>query len=165
MEHQKADNVSDEKADWYKRIPTKESAMNEQKKKALIIGCGIAGPAVALFLKRAGFEAEIFEARTTPEGFALSLSSNGVEVLKMLGLDRAVMAEGSAVTHGMMWNGKGKLLGKVPLAGEGQQSVFIKRVPLGLILADEAERQGIKIERGKRLESLEVTDMGSVVAT
>src|SRR5437867_12726995 len=84
MEHQKADNVSDEKADWYKRIPTKESAMNEQKKKALIIGCGIAGPAVALFLKRAGFEAEIFEARKTPEGFALSLSSNGVEVLKML---------------------------------------------------------------------------------
>lgn len=37
--------------------------MNEQKKKALIIGCGIAGSAVALFLKRAGFEAEIYEAR------------------------------------------------------------------------------------------------------
>src|SRR2546425_5766081 len=139
--------------------------MNKQKKKALIIGCGVAGPAVALFLKRAGFEAEIFEARKMPEGFALSLSSNGVEVLKMLGLDGPVMAEGSPVTRGMMWNGKGKRLGEVPLAGEGQQSVFIKRVPLGLILADEAERQGIKIERGKRLESLEVTDMGSVVAT
>src|SRR2546429_9396243 len=105
--------------------------MNEQKKKALIIGCGIAGPAVALFLKRAGFEAEIYEARTTPEGFALSLSSNGVEGLKMLGLDRAVMADGPAVTHGVMGNGKGQLLGDVPLAGERQQSVLLKRVRLG----------------------------------
>jgi 2-polyprenyl-6-methoxyphenol hydroxylase-like FAD-dependent oxidoreductase len=148
-----------------KRIPTKEIAMNEQKKKALILGCGIAGPAVALFLKRAGFEAEIFEARKTPEGFALSLSSNGVEVLKMLGLDGPVMAEGSPVTRGMMWNGKGKRLGEVTLAGEGRKSVFIKRVPLGMILAEEAERQGINIERGKKLESIEVTSTGGVVAT
>src|SRR5437667_5647537 len=103
--------------------------MNEQKRKALIIGAGIAGPAVALFLKRAGFEAEIYEARKAPEGYALSLSSNGVGVLKMLGLDSSVMAQGSAVTTGMMWNGKGKRLGVVPLAGAGQQSVFIKRVP------------------------------------
>src|SRR6266516_2178204 len=139
--------------------------MNEQKKKALIIGCGIAGPAVALFLKRAGFEAEIFEARKTPEGFALSLSSNKIEVLKMLGLDKPVMTEGSPVTKGMMWNGKGKRLGEVTLAGEGRKSVFIKRVPLGMILAEEAERQGIKNERGKKLENIETTNTGNVVAT
>ena len=139
--------------------------MYKQKRKALIIGAGIAGPATALFLKRAGIEAEIFEARETPEGYALSLSSNGVGVLKMLRLDRAVMAEGSAVTTGMMWNGRGKRLGMVPLAGEGQHSVFIKRVPLGLILTQEAERQGINIERGKRLQNIETTNSGGVVAT
>jgi len=148
-----------------KKIATKEIMMNEQKRKALIIGCGIAGPAVAMFLKRAGIDAEIYEARTTPEGYALSLSSNGVEVLKMLGLDGPVMAEGSAVTRGMMWNGKGKRLGEVPLAGAGEKSVFIKRIPLGRILAEEAERQGIKIERGKKLEGIEVTNTGGVVAT
>src|SRR6266581_221357 len=98
--------------------------MQKYTKKALIIGCGIAGPAVALFLKRAGFEAEIYEARTRPEGYSLSLSSNGVGVLKMLALDGPVMAEGSAVTKGIMWNGKGKRLGGVPLSGEGQKSVF-----------------------------------------
>ncbi len=139
--------------------------MNEQKRKALIIGCGIAGPAVAMFLKRAGIDAEIYEARKTPEGYALSLSSNGVEVLKMLGLDGPVIAEGSAVTRGMMWNAKGKRLGEVPLAGAGEKSVFIKRIPLGMILAEEAERQGIKIERGKKLEGIEVTNTGGVVAT
>jgi 2-polyprenyl-6-methoxyphenol hydroxylase-like FAD-dependent oxidoreductase len=47
--------------------------MNEQKRKALIIGCGIAGPTLALFLQRVGIEAEIYEAREMPEGFSLSL--------------------------------------------------------------------------------------------
>ncbi len=103
--------------------------MNRGKRKALIIGAGIAGPAAALFLKRAGIEAEIYEARATPSGVALSLSSNGVAVLKLLALDGAVMAQGSPVATGMLWNGKGKPLGVAPLAGEGQKSVFIKRVP------------------------------------
>lgn len=141
--------------------------MNEHKRKALIIGCGLAGPAVALFLKRAGIDVEIYEARTAPEGYALSLSSNGVGVLKRLALDEAVMAEGSAVTSGRMWNGKGKRLGSVPLAGAGagQKSVFIKRVPLGMILSEEAERQGIKIAWGKKLQSLETPATGGVIAT
>ncbi len=139
--------------------------MQNQQKKALIIGCGIAGPALALFLKRAGIEAEIYEARTTPEGYALSLSSNGVAVLQELGLDRAAFAEGSAVTEWLMWNGRGKHLGGGVLAGGGLKSVFIKRVPLGMIISDEAERQGIKIARGKKLHNIEVTSQGGVVAT
>jgi 2-polyprenyl-6-methoxyphenol hydroxylase-like FAD-dependent oxidoreductase len=139
--------------------------VDRQKRKALIIGCGIAGPAVALFLKRVGIEAEIYETRTTSEGYSLSLSSNGVAVLKMLSLDDAAFTEGSAVTKWMVWNGKGKCLGEGVLAGPGAKSIFIKRVPLGAILSDEAERQGIKIERGKRLQNIELTNADSVVAT
>jgi 2-polyprenyl-6-methoxyphenol hydroxylase-like FAD-dependent oxidoreductase len=77
----------------------KEYTVHKQTKKALIIGCGIAGPALALFLRRAGIEAEIYEARTTPEGFALSLSCNGIAVLAELGLARAAFALGSPVTE------------------------------------------------------------------
>lgn len=139
--------------------------MNEQQQKALIIGCGIAGPAVALFLKRAGIDAEIYEARTTPEGYSLALSSNGVRVLKRLGLDGAVMAAGSSVTNWTMWNGNGKRLGGGPLAAAGEKSVFVKRVPLGMILSQEAERQGIKIAWGKKLQSLETPAQGGVIAT
>lgn len=134
-------------------------------KKALIIGSGIAGPALALFLKRAGIDAEIYEARETPEGYALSLSCNGVAVLAELGLDRAAFAEGSAVTTWQMQNGRGKHLGGGVLASGDFKSVFIKRVPLGMILSDEAERQGIKIVRGKRLQDIEVTSQGGVIAT
>jgi 2-polyprenyl-6-methoxyphenol hydroxylase-like FAD-dependent oxidoreductase len=139
--------------------------MNKQAKKALIIGCGIAGPALALFLKRAGIEAEIYEAREMPEGYALSLSCNGLAVLQELGLDRATLAQGSTVTRGIMANGKGKRLGEMEMASGALKSVFIKRVPLGAIISDEAERQGIKIMRGKKLQNIEVTNEGGVIAT
>ena len=139
--------------------------MQKYTKKALIIGCGVAGPAVALFLKRAGIEAEIYEARTTPEGYILALASNGIAVLKMLSLDGAAFAEGSPISHSIMWNGKGRRLAEMPLAGEGEKGVFIKRVPLGLMLSEEAERQGIKILLGKKLQSIETANEGGVVAT
>jgi 2-polyprenyl-6-methoxyphenol hydroxylase-like FAD-dependent oxidoreductase len=119
---------------------------------------------LALFLKRAGIEAEIYEARSESEGYSLSLSCNGVAVLKELGLDQEVFAQGSPVSKWEMFNGKGKSLGGGVLAWGGQKSVFIKRVPLGAIIADEAERQGIKIFRGKKLYDIEVIGKGEVIA-
>lgn len=134
-------------------------------KKALIIGGGIAGSALALFLKRADIEAEIYEARETLEGYSLSLSCNGVAVLQELGLDQAAFAQGSAVTQWQMANGKGKHLGGGILASGDLKSVFIKRIPLGKILSDEVERQGIKIMTGKKLQNCEVLPTGNVLAT
>ncbi len=139
--------------------------MQNRSKKALIIGAGIGGTALALFLKRAGIEAEIYEAREKPEGYSLTLASNGLSVLQELGLDSAAMTEGSAVSNSITLTGKGKVLGKISMAGGGLKSVFIKRVPLGMIISDEAERQGITITRGKRLQNIEVTGQGGVVAT
>ena len=134
------------------------------RRKVIIIGCGIAGPALALFLKRAGIEAEIYEARETVEGYALSLSCNGVAVLKMLSLNSAAFAEGSAVSKWVMSNGKGRHLGGGPFTAGGLKSVFIKRAPLGRILSDEAEQQGIRIQWGKKLKHIEVTSAGVVTA-
>src|ERR1700730_644514 len=51
------------------------------------------------------------------------------------------------------------------LAAGELKSVFIKRAPLSLLISDEAERQGIKIVRGKKLQNIEVTSQGSVTAT
>lgn len=68
--------------------------MNRSRKKALIIGCGVAGPVVALFLQRAGIEAEIYEARaesTDYGGSFLNMACNGLGVLKALGLDEQVI--------------------------------------------------------------------------
>ena len=52
-------------------------------KKVIIIGCGIAGPVLALALHRAGMDSEIFEARNSLEddlGLFHYLSPSGMNV-------------------------------------------------------------------------------------
>lgn len=56
-----------------------------KNKKAIIIGCGIAGPALAIMLKRIGVESEIYEAVDSLSDFGiLSLTSNALHILKTL---------------------------------------------------------------------------------
>ncbi len=64
--------------------------MDRPARKVLIIGCGIAGPVLALFLQRAGIEAEIYEAKAASSDYGgsfLNMACNGLNVLKSLGLD------------------------------------------------------------------------------
>ena len=64
-------------------------------KKAIIIGCGIAGPALAL--NRAGIDSEIYEAHKRPPNFGLlSLTSNGINILKMLDVYKNINGNDSA---------------------------------------------------------------------
>nr|BBH86462.1 FAD-dependent oxidoreductase [Thermosporothrix sp. COM3] len=145
--------------------------MRRQRRKALIIGGGIAGPAVALLLQRAGIEAEIYEARTAPNdnaGSFLNTACNGLEVLKTLGLAEPVSREGSPIPRMIMWSGKGKQLGEVlngARAEVGAPSVAIKRGVLNRILREGATRQGVAISFGKVLRDIKVTDQQEVVAT
>jgi 2-polyprenyl-6-methoxyphenol hydroxylase-like FAD-dependent oxidoreductase len=82
--------------------------MNRPARKALIIGCGIAGPVVALFLQRAGIEAEIYEARaesTDYGGSFLNMACNGLGVLKTLELDEQVSSQRSPIPRMVIWSG------------------------------------------------------------
>jgi len=144
--------------------------MNQSRKKALIIGCGVAGPTVALFLQRAGIEAEIYEARaesTEYGGLFLNTACNGLGVLKTLGLDEQVSRQGSPIPRMVIWSGKGKRLGEVrngARAEVGAPSINLLRSRLHQMLREEAERQGIQITFGKKLVGLS-TDAQGVVAT
>ena len=144
--------------------------MNKAASKALIIGCGVAGPAVALFLQRAGIEAEIYEARASSTdygGLFLNTACNGLGVLKTLGLDEQVSRQGSPIPRMMIWSGNGKPLGEVrngARAEVGAPSINILRSRLHQVLREEAERQGIKIAFGKKMASLSTGAQG-VVAT
>src|SRR4051812_29296868 len=66
-------------------------------RKALIIGGGIAGPVTAIFLKRAGIDAELFEAwpYATGLGGGLQIAPNGMHVLAELGLADEMIRRGS----------------------------------------------------------------------
>ncbi|HWZ18020.1 MAG TPA: NAD(P)/FAD-dependent oxidoreductase [Ktedonobacteraceae bacterium] len=144
--------------------------MNRAARKALIIGCGVAGPVVALFLQRAGIEAEIYEARaesTDYGGSFLNMACNGFGVLKTLGLDDQVSCQGSPIPRMMIWSGKGKRLGEVRNGARvevGAPSINILRSRLHLVLREEVERKGIKMAFGKKLVGLSTREQG-VIAT
>src|ERR1700733_12710289 len=65
-----------------------EVIMTSNPKCILIIGGGVAGPVLALFLKQAGFCAHIFEASAGPSetGGGLGLAPNGMNVLAAAGV-------------------------------------------------------------------------------
>jgi 2-polyprenyl-6-methoxyphenol hydroxylase-like FAD-dependent oxidoreductase len=145
--------------------------MTTTPKKALIIGCGIAGPALAMFLKRAGIAAEMYEARNEPDdygGLFLNVASNGLDVLATLGLDAQITAEGFPCPRMIMWSGGGKRLGEVRNGAtreQGAASVIIKRGALHRILREAARREGIPMTFGKQLTDITVADDGQVTAT
>lgn len=140
------------------------------KRKALIVGGGIAGPVAAVALQRAGIQATVYEAHDAPadyEGLFLNTASNGLDVLRNLGIDVPARADGVPVPRMVMWSGTGKRLGEVPNGvrlPDGTVSVIVKRGLLQRVLREEAESRGIEIEFGKRLLSYEAARNGRAIA-
>ena len=127
-----------------------------QSKKAIVIGCGIGGPVVAMALQRAGIEAVIYEAYDRPADYVgsfLNTASNGLDALHTLESHTRVLAEGFATPRMVMWSGTGKRLGEVAngvTLADGTSSITIRRGLLHRALRDEAVSRGIRIEQGKR---------------
>ncbi|ULL16659.1 FAD-dependent monooxygenase [Paenibacillus sp. H1-7] len=129
-------------------------------KKALIIGCGVAGPAAALFVKRAGFEPIVFEAMREHDDYAglfLNVGRNGLRVLEELGVNGSLIAEGFEMRVMSFRSGSGKWLGNVGTKEAEPHGVTVKRSLLHRVLREEAQRQGIPIELGKKLVKVQMT--------
>src|SRR5437868_5296377 len=122
-------------------------------KRGLIIGCGVAGPVLAMFLKRAGIEAVIYEGRPSARddaGAFLGLAPNARDVLQTLGIREQIEALGMPSPRIAFLNHKGKQLGINP-----QPVVTLKRGKLSQGLREAAVADGVRIEWNKRLMSLE----------
>ncbi|HTP43539.1 MAG TPA: FAD-dependent monooxygenase, partial [Candidatus Acidoferrum sp.] len=126
--------------------------------RALIIGGGIAGPAAALFLRRAGIESQIFEAYPEPStiGGGFQIAPNGMRVMEALGLADRVRASGVLSSDFVFRNQHGKVIGRIDVSSAGQ-GVTIRRSEFHRILMDAVTRAGIPIHYGKRLSSIEQT--------
>jgi FAD-dependent urate hydroxylase len=86
---------------------------------ALIVGAGIAGPAAAMALQKAGMDSVVYEAHPeSAEGIGafLTLATNGVDALRTLGADGPAVAAGFPTTSMVMWSGNGKRLGAAQLS-------------------------------------------------
>jgi 2-polyprenyl-6-methoxyphenol hydroxylase-like FAD-dependent oxidoreductase len=131
-------------------------------KKALIVGGGIAGLVLAMFLERAGVDPVVYEGRPEPDdeaGAFLNLAPNGLAVLDALGIREEIEALGTPTTSIAFHNHRGKKLGENP-----ERTVLLKRGLLNRSLREAAVRLGISIEFGKRLTGVEVTPRRTAVA-
>ncbi len=134
--------------------------MTSNPKCILIIGGGIAGPVLALFLKQAGFCAHIFEAASGPSetGGGLGLAPNGMNVLAAAGVIDQVRNVSVTSHEWAFENQYGKLLA-CNSAGDpalyGHAGIMITRAALHRVLVDRAIQQGISVDYNKRLVSIE----------
>lgn len=126
--------------------------------KALIIGGGIAGPVTAMALRRAGIDADVFEAYghgSEGVGAFLTLAPNGLAALRVLDLYDLVCDLGMDTPHMRISNARGK-----ELALLHHPSRTLKRADLYRALRDEAVRRGVRIHYGKRLHDASITPGG-----
>jgi 2-polyprenyl-6-methoxyphenol hydroxylase-like FAD-dependent oxidoreductase len=127
--------------------------------KVLIIGGGIAGNTLALFLHKAGIDCAIYEAYPYKDsvGGGLGLAPNGMNVLAALGLAEKVKARSSLALENTFYNERGKILARIKNGSPqkyGQPGVSMLRPALYDVMNDEIRRQGIPIEFRKRLQEL-----------
>lgn len=135
--------------------------------RAVIVGGGIAGPAVAMALQPNGVEAVVLEGRPRSdgsEGSYLTVTPNGLDALNHIGALSIVREAGFPARRNVMIGSRGQRLGEVGLGApldDGTCAITVKRSMLGRCLAQEAERRGITIEYDARV--VEVVDHGSSV--
>lgn len=141
-----------------------------RKKRALIVGGGVAGPVAAMALQQAGIDSVVYEAYAggaDGAGAFLTFASNGLDALGTIDAHRLVLAEGFPTPRMEIQSGNGKPLGSVPNGGtlpDGTVSQTLKRADLYRVLRDEAFRRGASVEYGKRLVDAENAPDGGVVA-
>ena len=144
-------------------MTSEDSTTNKNsRKKAIIVGCGIAGPTLALALNRAGIDSEIYEAHKKPPDFGLlSLTSNGINILKMLDIYKSINVDDSAKIY--FYNHSGKNIFKMDFGGWMREKfdsgmIIIRRENLIHEMIQKVSSIGIPIEFGKRLVDVKETD-------
>ncbi|MBC9878241.1 NAD(P)-binding protein [Bradyrhizobium sp. INPA01-394B] len=137
--------------------------MPHRRRKALIIGAGIAGPVAAILLRRAGIESAIYEARPYSKGIGggLQIAPNGMHVMDEIGLANELISRGSIAESFDFYSQGGERLGSInrDMARRfGQPAVNISRAVLNEILIDKAWCACVSLYFEKRL--IKVEDRG-----
>jgi 2-polyprenyl-6-methoxyphenol hydroxylase-like FAD-dependent oxidoreductase len=137
-----------------------------------IAGAGIGGLALALALKRKGYDSVMLEKRARgqvgAEGIFLTLAPNGFNALRGLGLAEAVGAKGVVTTGIELHNEHGKMLGLIDYAAHasafGAPSTTIKRGALNETLLEAALAEGIDVRFDCAIDGLSEDGDGVTVS-
>ncbi|WP_377639205.1 FAD-dependent oxidoreductase [Oryzobacter terrae] len=127
----------------------------------LVVGGGVAGPAVALAAVRLGLEATVLERRAVAdpeEGSWITVAPNGLDALEALGVLDEVRALAVPSRATSMFGATGRHLGDVTLGkplADGTVALTMRRSALAVLLADAAQQAGALVRRGADVVSVE----------
>jgi 2-polyprenyl-6-methoxyphenol hydroxylase-like FAD-dependent oxidoreductase len=136
--------------------------------KVLIAGGGIAGPAAAIALAKAGISSEIFEAYSEDSdgaGAFLTLSANGQDALHAIDADQSMLGGSFAATRLRLFSPSGALLADAPLGRDHPCPRTITRAALSELLRAQAAARGVPVHYGKGVTTAATGPDGQVTAT
>lgn len=120
----------------------------------LIVGAGLAGSLAACYLLKAGWKVEIIERRADPRraGYSggrsinLALSARGLDGLRGVGLDRAVMDQEALPMKGRMVHARDGGVAFHPYSSDPGDAIYsVTRGGLNIAILNEAERLGASV--------------------
>lgn len=114
--------------------------------KIAIVGGGLSGSLIAVYLAKRGFDVHLFEKRpdmrknniSAGRSINLALSERGINALKKVGIDKQVLATGITMAGRMMHTKSGEL-NYQPYGKEGQAIYSVSRGLLNLKLVELAD--------------------------
>lgn len=126
--------------------------------KIIIIGAGLAGSLLGIYLSRRGFEVEIYEARgdmrkigaSGGRSINLALSDRGIAALREVGMDEYMLGEAVPMRGRMIHalDGTTKLL---PYSGRQNEYInSISRAGLNIALMNAAQKSGVKFRFNRK---------------
>lgn len=132
------------------------------KKHIAVIGAGLVGSLLSIYLARRGYRVSVFERRPdmrrdkaeAGRSINLALSNRGIRALEDVGLAEALRKIAIPMHGRMMHDVHGNLTFQ-PYGREGQFINSISRSDLNMVLMSEAEKNGVKIIFNQRCQQVD----------
>jgi len=134
-----------------------------------VVGCGVAGPAAAIFFKRAGHEVSVFERapQLGPVGAGILLQPGGLKVLDRLGCGDEARRMGEAIhcLEGFVPSGRRILNLPYATLKDGKTGIGIHRGRLFTLLLEKMTETGIIPQTGREIKSVDQINQVSAALT
>ena len=139
--------------------------MSTENKNITILGAGLVGSLLSIYLSRRGYNVSVFERRVdmrkativAGRSINLALSDRGWRGLKGVGIEESIRKIAIPMDKRVMHNVKGELTSQQ--YGEAGQSIYAtSRGILNCVLMDEAEKSGVKIHFNHRCSGIDIVN-------
>ncbi len=146
--------------------------MNDKKKPIAIVGAGLVGTLLSIYLIKRGYRVSVFERRGDMRlrdvdggrSINLALSNRGIKALNEVGLAEALRHTAIPMNGRMIHS----LEGQMSFQAYGKAGQFINSISrsgLNMVLLDEAQRLGVQLNFNQKIDSVDLNKTGLIIST